>query len=108
MDDKISYEDIKQYQHLFTMTPSFLLERMAKKNSNLVRKFRPTIQSHMSSLNDSQRKKLDIILNSDVASLQEVLAEAFRKTKIKQYKILANPKYKEFIELNLAELRNMV
>lgn len=108
MDDGISYEDIRQYQHLFTLTPSFLLERMAKKNSNLVNKFKPTIKSHLSTLNDNQRNKLDIILNSDVDVLQEVLGEAFRKTKIKQYKILANPKYKEFIELNLAELRKMV
>ena len=107
MDDKISYEDIKEYQHLFTLAPSFLLERMARKNSNLVNKFGPTINSHLSSLNDAQRKKLEIILNSEIAVLQEVMADAFRKTKIKQFKILANPKYKEFIELNLAELKKM-
>jgi hypothetical protein len=108
MDDKISYSDLEEHQHLFTLAPSFILERMAKKNSNLVHKFKSAVQSHMNSLTDAQKSKLDIILNSDVEDLQDLLAEAYRKTKIKQYKILANPKYKEFIELNLKELRDML
>jgi hypothetical protein len=108
MDDKITYGDLEEYHNLFTMVPSFVLKRMAKKNSNLVDKFRPSIQSRFDKLTDEQKNKLDIILNSSVDDLQDLMDEAYTKTKLKQYKILANPEYKEFIELNLDELRKMV
>lgn len=108
MTDKISYDDLKEYQHLFTLAPSFVLKRMAKKNSNLVAKFRQSIESHLSKLDDEQKIKLDLILNSDVDDLQSLLAEAYLKTKMKQYEILANPKYKDFIELNINELKKII
>lgn len=107
MSEKISYEDVKQYEHLFSLVPSFMLERMAKKNRNLVDKFKSKIESKINSLSDTQRAKYDIILNSDVEELQAVMAEAYEKSDKKQYKILANPKYKEFIELNIGELKKL-
>ena len=61
----------------------------------------------MNSLNTKQKEKLDIILESDVCDLQDVLREAFIKTGKKQYGVLANPDYKEFIERNLFELKKM-
>ena len=108
MSDKISYEDIKPYEELFTATPAFLLERFAKRNTNFVSKFKSKVQSFLDGLNDDQKKKLDIVLNSDTEELQAVMAEAYEKTNIKQYKILANPKYKEFIQININEIENMI
>ncbi len=107
-EDEITYEDIKEYESLFTLAPSFLLERFAKRNSNLVLKFKSTIESHIDNLNDDQKNKLDIILKSDVEDLQSILYDAYMKSNKKQYKILANPKYKDFIEFNLNEIRKMV
>ena len=108
MEGKVTYDDVKEYEHLFTMVPSFVLERMARKNSNLILKFESTIQSHLTGLTDDQKSKLDIILNSDVSELQKVMDEAYRKTGKKQYKILANPKYKAFIQSNLSELKKLI
>ena len=108
MEDKITYEDVKEYHYLFTMAPSFVLEMMARKNSNLVLKFKSTIQSYMDNLDDVQKNKLDIILNSDVDELQSVMDEAYRKTGKRQYQILANPKYKGFIEFNLSEIKELI
>ena len=48
------------------------------------------------------------ILNSDVDDLQAIMGEAYDKTGKKQYKILANPKYKEFITSNIDEIRKLV
>lgn len=107
MSEKISYEDVKQYEHLFSLVPSFMLERMAKKNRNLVDKFKSKIESKINSLSDTQRAKYDIILNSDVEELQAVMAEAYEKTDKKQYKILANPEYRKFIETNIEELKKL-
>lgn len=106
--EKITYDDVVEYNYLFTFAPSFLLERMAKKNSNLVKKFKSTIQSYMDNLTDIQYVKLNVILDSDVSELQAIMQEAYEKTNKKQYRILANPNYSQFIELNLNELKGMV
>ena len=95
------------YQHLFKLAPAFLIERMAKKNSNMVSKFNSQISSHMQRLTDDQKDKLDIILNSDVDDLQDLMRDAFEKSGLKQFKVLANPEYREFVELNLNEIRKM-
>ena len=108
MDEKITYEDVIEYQHLFSLMPSFLLERMAKKNSNLVKKFESSIRSHLDKLNATQKNKLNIILASEVEELQELMHETYSKTNKKHFKILANPKYREFIELNLEELKKII
>ena len=107
-EDKITYSDVKEYEKLFTIIPPFLLERFAKKNSNIVDKFRSSIQSYIGSLTDEQRNKFEILLNSDIAELQALMHEAHRITNKKQYKILANPQHRDFIEKNLAELRKMI
>ena len=108
MSVKISYEDIKPYEELFTATPAFLLERFAKRNTNFVLKFKSKVESFLDGLDDNQKKKLDIVLNSDTDELQAVMADAYEKTNIKQYKILANPKYEEFIELNINEIEKLL
>lgn len=108
MEEKISYDDLKEHEHLFTMAPSFVLKGMARRNSNLVDKFGSAIVAHLNRLDDEQKRKLYIILNTEVEELQKLLMEAYIKTRIKQYEILANPKYKEFIELNLNELRKLI
>ena len=108
MVEKITINDVEEYAHLFSLAPSFILERMAKKNSNIVHKFQSSIQSYIDSLTDEQRNKFEILLNSDIAELQALMHEAHRITNKKQYKILANPQHRDFIEKNLAELRKMI
>ena len=108
MSDKISYEDIKPYEELFTATPAFFFFFFAKRKTNFVLKFKSKVESFLDGLDDNQKKKLDIVLNSDTDELQAVMADAYEKTNIKQYKILANPKYKEFIQININEIENMI
>lgn len=105
---ELTYEDVKEYEKFFTLTPPFLLERFAKKNANLVSKFESKVDKYLAKLNDNQKKKLDIVLSSDIDDLQAIMAEAYEKNNKKQYKILANPKYKPFIETNLNEVRKKI
>lgn len=107
MEKKITYKDIKEHEKLFTLAPPFLLEAFAKKNTNLVLKFKSAIQSHIDNLSDIERDKLDLILQMEVQQLQELMAHAYKMTSMKQYKILSNPKYKKFIEDNINEIRKM-
>lgn len=108
MSDKITYEDLKRYEFVLGKVPSLLLGTMIKRNSNLIGKFESTIVSHLGSLNELQQKQLNIILNSDIADLQNILKDAYEKSGKKQYKLLSEPKAKEFIEKNLDELRKLV
>lgn len=107
-EDKITYEDVKVYEKLFTLVPPFLLERFAKKNTNVVLKFKSRVESFLAKMSDNQKNKLDLVLSSDIDELQAIMADAYSKSNKKQYKILANPKYKPFVESNLNEVRKMV
>ncbi len=107
-EDKITYSDVEQYERFFSFTPPFLLERFAKKNTNLVSKFESQVRNYMAKLTDSQKNKLDIVLNSDIGDLQCIMDEAYEKTGKKQYKILSKREYRDFIENNLNEIRNMI
>nr|WP_295163195.1 hypothetical protein [uncultured Methanobrevibacter sp.] len=106
--EKITYNDVREYEKLFTLAPSFVLERIARKNTNLVLKFEGAIQSYLENLTDNQKNKLGIILSSDVDELQSIMKEAYQRSGKKQYRILANPKYKSFIENNLDGIRKMI
>lgn len=108
VEDKITYEDIKEYQSLFLRAPSFLLERFARKNRNLALDFKPLVQEFLDNLDETQKHKLDIILKSDIDDLQSIMKESYLRTKKKQFKILADSRYKHFIEVNLNEINKMV
>ena len=107
-DDKITYSDVEEYEKFFSLIPSFLLERFAKKNTNLVLKFKSQVQSLIDGLNENEKAKLDIVLNIDTEELQGLMNEAYEHDGKKQYKILANPDYKEFVETNINELHELV
>ena len=107
-EEKITYDDVQEFEKFFKLVPSFLLERYAKKNTNLILKFKSKVQSFIDNLDDVHKNKLNIVLTSDIDELQAVMADAYSRTNIKQYKILANPKYKPFVEENLNEVSEMI
>lgn len=107
-EEKITYADVEEYQSLFTLAPSFLLETFAKRNTNLVLMFKSIIKSYMDSLTEIQKEKLYIILSTDIDELQSIMNEAYQRTNIKQYKVLANPDYRSFIMNNLDEIRSLL
>ena len=108
MSDKITCDDVMKYEHLASKVPSFILSRMAKRNSNLVSKFESQIRPRLVNLSGERKHLLDIVLSTDVSDLQSVLGEAYDRTGKKQFKILAEPKNAGFIESNLDELRKLL
>ena len=107
-EDKITFEDVKEYEGLFLIAPSFIMEGMIRRNSNLVSKFKGPIKSYLNNLTPEQRHKLALILESEIRELQDIMDESYRKTHKRQFKLLASPKATPFIEKNLAELRKLV
>ena len=74
----------------------------------MVLKFESKVKSFLNNLSDNQKHKLDIVLNSEVDELQSIMEDAHSRTELKQYEILSNPNYKEFIETNLDEVRRII
>ena len=107
-EDKITYEDIQRYEFVLGKVPSLLLGTMIRRNSNMVSKFESTIVSRLDTLDETQKKHFDIIINSDVSEIQALLREAYEKSGKKQYKQLSDPKAAKFIESNMAELKKIV
>lgn len=107
-ENKLTYEDIKEFENLFTLAPPLILKGFARKKTNFVSKFKSKVEEFLNDLTDEELNKLDIILNTDTDELQSLMADAYNQSGKKQYKILADPKNKEFIEINLDELREMV
>lgn len=108
MSDKLTCDDVVKYEHVVSKVPSFLLGRMAKRNSNLVGKFESQIKPRLENISGERKRLLDIILSSDVAELQQVMAEAHQRTGKKQFKILSESKHAGFIERNLDEVRKLL
>lgn len=108
MEEKITIDDVITFEHLFSVVPAFVLEGMAKKKTNLVKKFQSQVQSHLDSASDEELAKLNIVFNTDIEELQALMDEAYDQTGKKQFKVLANPNYKEFLEINCNELKMMV
>lgn len=108
MSDKLTCDDVVKYEHIVSKVPSFLLGRMTKRNSNLVGKFESQIKPRLENISGERKRLLDIILSSDVAELQQVMAEAYERTGKKQFKILSESKNAEFIERNLDEVRKLL
>ncbi len=107
-EDKITLDDVMMYESLFTIAPSILLGTMIRRKANLVKRFSSQIEHYLANLDNEQKYKLDLILNSEVEDLQEVLAQAYRKTHKKQFKQLSDPKAREFIVLNLSYLKKIL
>ena len=53
--DKITYSDVEEYEKFFSLIPPFLLERFAKKNTNLVLKFKSQVQSLIDGLKENEK-----------------------------------------------------
>ncbi|MCD7781325.1 MAG: hypothetical protein LUG89_01295 [Methanosphaera sp.] len=107
-EKKLTYDDLMAYQSLFTLAPSFLLGRYIKNNTNLVGKFSSQVESQLKGLNNKQKEQLDLLLESDVNDLQELLIQAYKKTHKKQFKQLAQNDARDFIMLNLTEIKKIV
>ncbi|WP_455644964.1 hypothetical protein [Methanosphaera sp.] len=107
-DKKLTYADVKPYEFLFTMVPSFIMGATIKRNTNVVSKFKSIVVSNLENLSSENREKLDIILEADVSELQSVMKVAYSKTKKKQYKLLADPKAADFIKFNLNEIKKLL
>lgn len=108
MGNEITVDDVMEFQGIFSLMPAFVFEGVAKKKKNLIKKFEPKIRSYLDSASEEDLNKIRKVVNADIDELQVTMGEAYKKTNDKHFKILADPKYKEFVELNFNELKMMM
>lgn len=107
-DDEITYADVAEYEHLFTLAPPLILGAMIKTRVNLVNKFKPSIVDYLEKLTPEEKSKLNLILNTDTEKLQRVMFVAYKKTGKKQFYLLANPENREFVEMNINGIKELI
>lgn len=104
----ITEKDVIETLDLFTKVPSILLRRWVSKNSNLVKSFQSQMESYKSRLSSRDMARVEKVMEMPVEELQEILKKAYVRTGKKQLKILADPKARPFIVLNLQEARKIL
>ncbi len=104
----ITEKDVMETLDLFTKVPSILLRRWVSKNSNLVKSFQSQMESYKDRLSSRDMARVEKVMEMPVEELQEILKKAYARTGKKQLKILADPKARPFIVLNLQEARKVL
>jgi hypothetical protein len=104
----ITEKDVIDTMDLFTKVPSILLRRWVSKNSNLVKSFHNQMESYKNRLSPRDMARVEKVMEMPVEELQEILKKAYSQTGKKQLKILADPKARPFIVLNLQEARKIL
>lgn len=105
----ITDEDITQLLDKFPeipSIPSLVLKMAVRRNLNVIKTFQDQIDDYENRLSTEEMDIIKKVIDMPIDDIMEILDRAYKKTNIKQLKILADPKAKPFIEKNLPELKN--
>jgi hypothetical protein len=105
---KITEDDVIDALDLFTRVPSIILRRWVSKESNIVKSFHGQLESYKNRLSDQDMVRVEMVMEMPVDEMQAILKRAYNRTGKKQLKILADPKAKPFIILNMEEGRKIL
>ncbi len=75
---------------------------------NAVESFKDQITEYKSQLNDEDKIIIRRIIEMPITELQNLLNECYLKTKLEQFKILADPKAEQFLTVNVQELKKVL
>jgi hypothetical protein len=75
---------------------------------NAVESFKDQIKEYKSQLTEEDKEKIRRIIEMPIPELQNLLNECYLKTKLEQFKILADPKAEQFLTVNVQELKKVL
>ncbi len=101
-------KDIAGLLKLLERFPPFLVNLYVSKNINAIEEFKIPIKEHTTQLTDEDLLKIRKIVEMPAPELQSLLNDIYLITNLEQIKILAEPKAKPLIELNLEELKKIL
>ncbi|MGZ7117914.1 MAG: hypothetical protein ACXVHS_10815 [Methanobacterium sp.] len=108
LDLEIKEEEIGGLLRTLKRFPPFLVNSYISKDINAVKEFKDPIKEHTAQLTDKDIFKIRKILEIPVSDLQDLLNELYLITNLEQLRILAEPRARPFIELNLEELKKIL
>lgn len=111
LDDSIGIsveeKDIWNILNTIEQFPPFVANKYVSLNINAVEEFEDKIEDYKNKLSEEDLFKIRKIIETPVEELQDVLNELYLETNMEQFKIMADPKAKPFIDLNVRELRRI-
>lgn len=108
LDLDIKGEDIAGLLRLLERFPPFVVNSYIETNINVVKEFELPIKEQISKLKNEDLKKINIIMGMPTIKIQELLNDLYLITNLEQFKILAEPRAKPLIELNMIELEKIL
>lgn len=88
--------------------PPFVVNKYISLNINAVNEFDDKIKVYKKVLSEEDLFKIKKIVDTPVDKLQKILYQLYQVTDMEQFKILSEPDAKEFITMNLQELKKIL
>ena len=104
IEEKVIYKVLRTIEQI----PPFVVHKYVSLNINAVHEFDDGINKYKKGLSEEDLYKIRKIIEPPVDELQIILGKIYSKTKMEQFKILADPEAKPLIELNVQELKMML
>jgi hypothetical protein len=105
---EIKEEEAKKIISTVKRIPPFLINVYVSKDMNAVESFKDQIKEYKSQLTEEDKEKIRRIIEMPIPELQNLLNECYLKTKLEQFKILADPKAEQFLTVNVQELKKVL
>lgn len=104
----VEEKDISKILKSVQRIPPFVVNKYVSLNINLAEELEEQISDYKDKLTDDDLLKIRKIIETPVEELQTILNELYLETNIEQFKIMADPKAKPLIDLNVRELRRIL
>lgn len=108
LEVEIKEEDIRKFMGVFEKVPHLVLKIAVSSNINAVKKFEGRIDEYKSQLTEEDLLKAKIILDMPTTKHQDLMAEIYRETRVKQFKTLSDSKAEAFLTKNMEELKKVL
>lgn len=104
IEEKVIYKVLRTIEQV----PPFVVNKYVSLNINAVEEFDDRINKYKKELSEDDLSKIRKLIETPVEELQDILSKMYSKTKMEQFKILAEPEAKPLLELNLQELKKIL
>lgn len=104
----VEEKDIWKILNTIEQLPPYVVDKYVSLDINAVDEFEDQIKDYKNKLGEEDLLKIKKIIDTPVKELQDVLNELYQETNMEQFKIMADPKAKPLIDLNVRELRRVL
>lgn len=105
---KVKEKDVDQLLRKVKRVPPFLINSYISKDINAITEFESQIKDYKNQISADNLENIRKVMEIPISEFQNILNEFYMKTGMEQFKILANPDAKDFLTMNLQELKKIL